>query len=224
MGGKKLSYLAIVAVFVSSVNLSAAFALPLWQYGLEDQSYSEFKTVEGGAFETQSIVSFGNVDINSSALNSGYYDAGYLYTQNPFPQYSSVTTATVEALTFNFTLVDDYTQLDLSYGRFGSEIDYIFFDGVEMFSVDGTAENEYDLFDLTIIGDISAGDHELTLAYGGGDAANGHYIDFFRLENGMLADNSENGSPAPVPEPGTIFLIGTGLFGIAGLGRKRINR
>lgn len=224
MGAKKLLFLAIVAVLVSSVNLSAAFALPLWQYGMENQSYTEFKTVEGGSFENQNVVSFGNVDINSPVLISGNNNAGYLYTQNPFPQYSHVTTATVESLTFNFTLQNDYSQLELAYGRFGSEIDYLFFDGVEIFSLDGTAEGEWDLFVLSILGEIHAGDHSLTLAYGGGDDANGHYIDFIRLENGILADYSENGNVAPVPEPATVLLLGTGLLSIVGLGRKRIKR
>jgi hypothetical protein len=33
-----------------------------------------------------------------------------------------------------------------------------------------------------------------------------------------------NNNPAPVPEPSTILLVGTGLLGIIGFGRKRLNK
>lgn len=224
MTAKKFFNMAIILILISTLDLSVAFASPLWQYGLEDQSYSEFNTVESGFFETQSVINIGNVNVDSPTLFSGYGYPGYLYTQNPYPEYSHVTTATVESLTFNFTLESDYSQLDLFYGRFGSEIDYIFFDGVEILSVDGTAESQWDLFEIAITGEINAGDHALTLVYGGGDAANGHYIDFIRLENGIIADNySENGSPAPVPEPGTVYLISSGLVGLLAY-RKKFRR
>jgi hypothetical protein len=32
------------------------------------------------------------------------------------------------------------------------------------------------------------------------------------------------GGAAPVPEPSTILLVGTGLLGIIGFGRKRLNK
>jgi hypothetical protein len=225
MKTKNLLLLAIVLLFIFTVNINTASALPLWQYGLADQSWSEFETVEGGSFQDQYTVNFGNVSAQNPALNSGASGPGYMYIDNPYPQYSHVTTAAAAVLTFEFTLENDYRQLDLVYGRFGAEINYLSFDGNDIFSADGTAEGQYDLFEYAIIGDIYAGDHTLTLAYGGGDAGNGNFLDFIRLENGiLLADNGQNSSPAPVPEPGTIFLLGTGIVGlVSGCRRKMKN-
>jgi hypothetical protein len=38
----------------------------------------------------------------------------------------------------------------------------------------------------------------------------------------VFADNVSNNAPAPVPEPATLLLLGTGLLGIAGLGKKQL--
>ena len=177
METRKLLLLAIVLTFILTIN--TAYALPLWQFGIEDQSYSEFKSNPGGSFEPETIIGFG--------------------------------------LTFEFTLTEDYRQLDLSYGRMGAEIDDVYFDGVKIFSADGTAEGQYDLFEYAITGEIYAGDHTLTVAYAD-DAGNGHYIDFMRLDNGDLL----NGRTNSIPEPGTIFLVGTGILGLVSGCRRKI--
>ena len=127
MEAKRLLMLTFVLSFILAININTASALPIWQFGLEDQSWAEFEAVAGGSFQPEYTVSFGNVTVDSPALNSGTGAPGYMYTQNPYPQYSHVDTAAVETLIFEFTLEDDYRQLDLSYGRFGSEIDYLYF-------------------------------------------------------------------------------------------------
>ena len=46
---------------------------------------------------------------------------------------------------------------------------------------------------------------------------------FLQLDTSTFNLNYENGT-APVPEPSTILLMGTGLLGIIGFGRKRFNK
>jgi hypothetical protein len=65
-------------------------------------------------------------------------------------------------------------------------------------------------------------------AIGGGDDSGQVAVSFqgigggtFANDSDLLASNWEN-SPAPVPEPATILLVGFGLVGLAGFGRKKL--
>ena len=89
-----------------------------------------------------------------------------------------------------------------------------------MGTVDGTAEGQWDLFEVAITGgdlNLNAAEHTLSVGYGGGDLANGHYIDFIRLENGVPVGD------VSVPEPATLFLLCTGMV-CAGVFRRKIGR
>jgi hypothetical protein len=53
----------------------------------------------------------------------------------------------------------------------------------------------------------------------------GHNIDNFTAHFTMQCGNDNlMGSTAPVPEPATLLLFGTGLIGLAGIGRKRFKK
>lgn len=55
----------------------------------------------------------------------------------------------------------------------------------------------------------------------GFDATPGNW--FYSSQDGGTAFSAQS-SPAPVPEPGTIVLLGAGLFGLAVFGKRRMNQ
>ncbi|WP_428264585.1 lamin tail domain-containing protein [Haliangium sp.] len=89
-------------------------------------------------------------------------------------------TATAK-LNIHFDLATDYApgELKLVYGRFGSDVDHVHFDGDRLAVVEGRGEGKWMRF-KHVFGAVSKGPHVLTLTTHGG-IGNSHAIDFLRL-------------------------------------------
>jgi hypothetical protein len=61
-----------------------------------------------------------------------------------------------------------------------------------------------------------------TITGNGFDATNGSWT--MTVDAQSTSFNFSNGTTAPVPEPATMFLLGTGLIGLAGFGRKKLKK
>ena len=206
---------AVATVIFGSVN--GAFALPVvWQIGQPDGSVDkawnaaqEFSP--DGLF---SIVFDYAVDAGSpidlSPTFPGYM--GPVNVSDPLigaPDDDRPATHTSNMFNITFTLGDGYYATELIYGRYGSESDVLWLNG-DLVDVTGTGTeggfNEF-VYDL---GALPGGEYTLSVAYWGGGAVNGHYIDYIQMTG------------AHAPEPATMVLFGVGLVGLVGLRRTKL--
>lgn len=204
-----LSFLLVVAMFGTANALTIVDTIDYWSS--DASNYGEYQTLEH-LFDNATITSTSSLtyvhDINDSIDVSAY-------------------TITSASLTLDF--YDDYniftgvSQLDIdasSLGRDGTEIVSYKFDGTSwtlIGEIDTEADSDSvdDVVSLVVDVAFLQIDGKLTVALqvtGTGQAD-------IKLDSSVLTVEAE---AAPVPEPATMVLLGTGLVGLAGASRKKL--
>jgi hypothetical protein len=198
--------LAVAIGVFGSVNGALALTV-VWQIGDLDgvvdpiDGASEYAAT--GAFDLtfNYVVGSDSDPINNPSM------PGYLGPQNVAAIASDgrPATDTTALLNILFTLDGDISDSTLTYGRYGSESDRLYLDGVLFATLPVGTEGGFQEYSFDL-GSLAAGDYVISIDYDGGGAYNGHYIDYLQLTH--------------APEPATMLLFGTGLVCLVGLRKK----
>jgi hypothetical protein len=122
-----------------------------------------------------------------------------------------------------YLLVDGVSTVTVFYSQNDESNPWAYNDGGELFAL-GTIDYMGGLTDADV-GGLQGGSHNVArfdlgfLQYAEG--FNGSFLSHFTI--GCGNDNIMGKGTAPVPEPATLLLLGTGLLGLAGLSRKKPN-
>ncbi len=178
-----------------------------------------------------SLVLFcGNVwaDFQGEYFIDAVYDGGD-WTSDPPPNI-------VQGQTYSVTMEASYVAAGSNNDWYSSTVrGAIEIDGSEVWAVENSSPNQtwgagyVASADWDLLGDLVAGmpvgPYEATVSLSayyliGGWAE----VVSFTQDVNIIAGDGEPHGQAPVPEPATMLLMGTGLVGLAGLGRKKLFR
>lgn len=191
-----------VAIWIPGIAQSNANGVDLWQIGKADGAVDpivgagEYPATRAYSDTFEYTVGDDMDPINAPSI------PGYIGSVNVCDIASGrPCTDTTAQLNIHFTLNCYYRseELKLIYDRYGSEADDILLDGNYIGTVSGT-EGGFSQFVIPLEA-LSAGDHTITIEYGGQGSANGHYIDYLKLTAPSLCGVQVDIKPGSCPNP-----------------------